>query len=353
MSRVNDIILLLRRSLERTRLSDFVPYSDIHILFRAIASVISEREVSLTTLFRLFYIYTSKGEYLDKRARDYGLTRLQGTRASGWVLITSPNQNSNIPKGLILSAPGLVLQYEVTYAIAVPKGLEVLTSIESLNEDASANLPAGVSLYSNFYPHVNFIVGRYRTPAGPQQGLSGAGEVESDEQFKQRLLRWLTRGSPVSKNSLSLLLESLPGIGKVHIQEHFPITGYFTVYLETKDSILLNRARALIDTNKAAGVSFIVSSILKTQVNISVIVSVGTSLDPEVIKSSIFAFIYKLPVGSGLSLKDLISYISQVSSSIKSVEISTPTQDISPLAGRAIYPGEIDVTLRARGLGYV
>lgn len=350
MSRVNDIIILLRRGLERTRLSDFVPYSDIHILFRAIASVLSEREVSLTNLFNLFYIYTAKGSYLDRRAKDYGLTRLTGTKAQGWVLIKSPNQDTNIPKGLILIAPGGILQYEVTYSVLSPKGVEVLTSVESLNQDPSANLPAGVKLYSNFYPHVDFIVGRYRTTNGPQLGLVGAGEMESDEAFRNRLLRWLIRGSPVSRDSLTLLLESIPGVAKVFIQEHYPITGYLTVYLGTTDSVILNRARALVNTNKAAGVSFIISSIQKVEVNVSVLLITISSIDALQIRSAISTFIHKLQVGAPLLISDLSSYISQQSSSIKSVEILDPLNNIQANPGRALSPGNIEVTIKVRGL---
>ena len=349
MARVNDIITLLRRGLERTRLSDFVPYSDIHILFRAIASVLSEREVSLTNLFNLFYIYTAKGSYLDRRAKDYGLTRLTGSRAQGWVLIKCPERDTSIPKGLILLAPGGVLQYEVTYSVFAPKGVEVLTSIESLNEDPSANLSAGVMLYSNFYPHVDFVVGRYRNINGPQQGLLGAGEMETDEAFRNRLLRWLVRGSPVSRESLTLMLESIPGLGKAFIQEHYPLTGYMTVYLGTSDSVLLNRARALMDTNKAAGVSFIISSIQKSEVNVSVTLSTEASLDAIQIRSSISNFIQRLPVGSAFLIPDLSAYISQQSSSIKAVDIQAPLSNIPSLSGRALYPGNIEVTIKVRG----
>jgi uncharacterized phage protein gp47/JayE len=350
MSRVNDIIILLRQGLERTRLSDFVPYSDIHILFRAIASVLSEREVSLTNLFNLFYIYTAKGSYLDRRAKDYGLTRLLGSKAQGWVLVNSPNQDTNIPKGLILIAPGGVLQYEVTYNVLSPKGIEVLTSIESLNQDPFANLPAGVQLYSNFYPQVNFVVGRYRNSNGPQQGLVGAGEVESDEAFRDRLLRWLVRGSPVSKESLTLMLESVPGLGKVFIQEHYPITGYMTVYLGTSDSVLLNKARALVNTNKAAGVSFNISSIQKAEVNISVALTTSTTLDAVQIRSAISSYIHRLQVGAPLLVSDLSSYISQQSPSIKSVEVLNPLTSIPARPGQALSPGDIEVTIKVRGV---
>lgn len=351
MSRVNNIISLFRSALAKTKFSNFAPYSDLHILFRAIASVLSEREVSINNVFNLFYIYYAKGAYLDKRSADYGIERLPGSKAIGYALVKCNSKDETIPVGAILSAPGAVLQYEVSKGANLSKGVEISLPIESLNLESEANLLAGTLLYSNFYPHVLFEVGRYRLPNGQaQQGLTGAGEKESDESLRRRLLQWLIRGSPTSKASLLSLVSAIPGVGKVTIQEHNPIPGYITVYVSTSDSNILNLVRSKISVHRAAGILFFVSSIQRVSIDISLRVSVIGSIDAAVLRSATNTFINRLDVGYGLKLADLVSYISQTNTDIKSVEILSPALDILGRSGVTLTPGEILIEIRDRRL---
>lgn len=350
--RIDTLIETFRRALGRSQLKDFTSYSDLYVLFRAVASVLTERESALTNLIDLYYIFNARGTSLDRRAYDYGLTRLQGSKARGQVLIRSTSQDVTIPKGLILSAPGNVLQYEVVSSVFIPRGLEVPTTIESLGEGSDSNLSAGVLLYSSFYPHVEFTIGRYRAPNGIAVGeVIGGDEVEDDDSFRVRLLQWISRGSAVSRSSLTITLQSIPGVGRVFIQEHSPVTGYITVFLGTSDSRILNQARRVVDLNKAAGISYIVQTIDRLTVTLSLTIYTIGPLDSGYLRGQLLRYLYRQTIGDIIRLADIVSYTAQQSNAIVSVVVDQPTRDIQLSAGQMVDIQDIELTIVDRRRG--
>lgn len=347
---IEQILNALRQGLQGTRLQAFTPYSDTYILLRAVAAVLSERESSLTNLIETFYIATSSGSYLDRRAKDFNLYRVTGTASKGTLLVLSDVLDVLLPYGLILRSADGLMEYQLSRQVQCPKGVEVLVPVESINLSAEANLPAGTILTTNFYPHVRFLVGRYRDPLlnQPKGDLVGGSGLESDYQFRLRVLQYLQQGSPTSKTALLGLLRQVDGLGDTVLVEHDPIPGYLTCYLGTTDSTRANQARLILDRNKAAGISIRTQPIVYKTVDIAIAVSFygRTPLLPDVIRNQVDRYVKGLSIGQPLLLGNLRQALIDLGSD--GVGIIKPTVDVSVGMGEMIRPGSIEVNVRSQ-----
>src|SRR4028119_466754 len=110
---VAQILTSMRDSLLGTPISNFSPYSNIYILYRAVAITLAEQDSLIEGMLSGFHLATASGGDLDRRARDYGITRLAGTGASGWVLANS-TEAVLLQPGALLTDPTSRYQYEVT-----------------------------------------------------------------------------------------------------------------------------------------------------------------------------------------------------------------------------------------------
>jgi uncharacterized phage protein gp47/JayE len=343
MRTISQVLDSMRESLEGGPLSNFSPYSNIYALYRAVAIVIAEQDSIMEGLLSGFHLGTAMGAELDRRALDYGISRLGGVGAKGWVLVRS-SQGAMLHAGTLLTDPTARYQYEVLQSTYIGVSVEVPVYVTSTSGSSTSNLPAGTYLTSSFYPSMTFLVGRYRDTSNgrPVSGISGGTDRESDTHLRDRLLQHLRNRSSSNRDSIYLAVRAIPGITKVILIEHEPIAGYFTVYVDTSDSILLGRVRSVIGKVKAAGISYLVKPITSIPVNVEVYVS-GSGYSPDAITTAIEVLISELPPSTPL----LVSSIREVVGSVvgvSSITNITPSVNVpAPPMGQVLVPGTIRI----------
>lgn len=334
---ITQILSSMRDSLVGTALSNFSPYSNVYILYRAVAIALVEQDSIIDGMVSGFHLATATGADLDKRANDYGLTRLSGSGAKGWVLAKS-TESVLLQAGTLLTDPTARYQYEVKEKVYVGVGVEVPIYVQSTSGTANSNLPAGTNLTSSFYPSMTFVVGRYRNTStdGTVGEVGGGTDREDDASLRSRLLQHLKNRSTSNKDSIYLAVRSVPGISRVILVEHDPITGYFTVYVDTNDSTLLNTVRNVVDKVKAAGVSHLVRPLIPTPINIEISVLGDRDIDSDVLRANIVSLIEGTPPTNTIYLDSIRAAALKVSGVVKVISI-TPNTDILPMRQGQVY----------------
>ncbi|WOL31315.1 baseplate J-like protein [Microcoleus phage My-WqHQDG] len=334
---IAQVLTSMRESLVGSPLSDFSPYSNVYILYRAVAIAMAEQDSLIEGMVSGFHLATATGTDLDKRANDYGLTRLAGGGAKGWVLAKS-SESVLLPAGVLLTDPSSRYQYEVRGKVYVGVGIEIPIYIQATSGTSSSNLPQGTYLTSSFYPSMSFVVGRYRdTSTGAAIGaIEGGSDRESDTSLRARLLQHLRNHSTSNRDSIYLAVRSVPGISRVMLVEHDPITGYFTVYVDTNDSTILTKVRAVVDTVKAAGISYLVRPMVPTPINIEISVSGARDIDTDVLRAEITSMIENTPPASPIYLDAMRAIALKVAGVSRVVSIA-PNTDILPIGQGQVY----------------
>ncbi|MBD2201536.1 baseplate J/gp47 family protein [Calothrix sp. FACHB-1219] len=312
-------------------LSRFSQYSNIYILFRSIASVISEHEYLIDQYRRSTSITLAERDDLDVKAYDYSLFRRPATPGSGFVLVTS-NEITQLSAGLILSSADGLVQFTLDDNYFVNNS-EVALPITSIERDYSVNLSAGTSLYSTFYPNIKFVIGQYRDSKGkPQIGISGAYPEESDDTFRQRILFYL---NSLEKGTYTAVYSTIlnSGIDRFYIKEHQPVTGYFTVFVNTSNERKLREIEEAIDSVKALGVAFIVRPLevvyLDVLLTVKLINTSNINSTVNAIREKIIQYFNDLDLGQPvdrLAIKNLALSVPNVSA----CSIQSPSNVISP-----------------------
>jgi uncharacterized phage protein gp47/JayE len=334
---IAQILTSMRDSLAGGPLSNFSPYSNVYILYRAVAIAIAEQDSLIEGMVSGFHLATATGIDLDRRANDYGLSRLAGGGSKGWVLAKS-SENVLLQAGVLLTDPTSRYQYEVKEKVYVGVGVEIPIYVQSTSGTVSSNLPSGTYLTSSFYPSMSFVVGRYRdTSTGAAIGaIEGGSDRESDTLLRARLLQHLRNRSTSNRDSIYLAVRSVPGINKVILMEHDPITGYFTVYVDTNDATLLTKVRAVVDTVKAAGISYLLRPMTPTFINIEISVLGARDINSDVLRAALTSMIENTPPVSPIYLDSIRATALKVAGVSRVVTI-IPNTDILPMKQGQVY----------------
>lgn len=345
---IDEIVEDIRGELTRLRseMASFLRYSNLHILFRAIASVISELEVKLQNIENESYIRTATKDYLDRRGKDYGVFRLNGTKAVGSVLVKGPR--INLPKGIILDTPNQSIQYETTQSITTFEEIEMPISIISLSRSSLANLPSGTRLYTPLFPLHSFTIGKYRDGLGiPQGGLVGGSEVETDDSYRDNILRNIKGPNTGTIASILSSLRSLPFIEKVYIEEHSPVSGYFTVVTDITDMENINQMKELINQVKPIGVSYMIRTLSSQLVDINLKLKITSltltsSIDTK-LKTDLRSLNSSFKPNQSLTRETISGIVLQVPG-VVGLDIVSPLQDISPSSGNLLQVDKVDIS---------
>lgn len=332
-------------------LSNFNPYTNVYAIFRSIASVITEQDVKLNTVFQNFYILTATGDYLDAKALDYGLYRSNGNYSRGYVLVKGTD--ALIPQGLVLSSPNQSLQFRTVSSIRTSDSVERAILVEGLTKSTESNLPAGTKLYAATLPGYSFTIGRYRDSLtlSPVGALENGSSRETDEDFRARILARL-RGTETGTKSaiMSAIKDSPYGSRRMYIQEHTPITGYFTIFIDSSDSEFIEGISQIVNQVKAAGVAFLIrpikirSVIVRLAVDILSIDAVATVQSQA--QNIINELNSRLTINKPLYKDSIVSSLS-ILDRVKSIKLIEPIGDVVPNNSELIVIEDIQFTFNS------
>lgn len=344
---VNDLILSFKKRLTSigSPLANFSPYSNVYALFRSIASVLSEQDTRLNNAINDSFVMTATGSNLDRRAEDFGLYRLIGTTSSGSILVKGI-EKTRMQKGTILSTSSRALQFELLDTIELKPNREVLGKVRALSNGSQYNLPQGTKLYSISYSNVEITVGYSRNPINgtPIGSISGGSLAESDNEFRSRILdsiRKKDRYVGTSSNLKEQIL-TLPYVTKVFINNHSPVTGYFTVYVDNRDQRDLNYIRLFINSIKPVGTLFLLKPLIMKPVSISIECEGGSRDTKSTLTSAVMDYLSALSIGEPLKLSDLSHYLTSIH---PRATITSPVTDIYPGKESIISASSIKVLI--------
>jgi uncharacterized phage protein gp47/JayE len=345
---VNEVMQTMRRGLQSlsSPLANFSPFSNIYALLRSSAIIAAEQDLLLSNIENSFYLDTAKAEELDRKASDVGLARQLGLPASGFVLASA--SQIEIPSGTVLTNAQQTLQFTTTADVFIYT--ENPIPITSVDNTSDANLDAGIRLFSARYPQVTFVVGKYRDPTTkePQVSLVGGKSSESDRQLRSRISSYITSLARGTREAIyTAILSYVPG--RIYIKEHTPATGFITVYIDSQDARVQASVRALIDQNKASGVSYIVKPLQVYRTSVSLLLNTDR---PDIyqatlseVKARITSYGESIPLGGTMSLSS-IAAIALAVPGITNCQVITPTEDISVEAESAIGIDSLVIDLR-------
>lgn len=287
MKSISDIITQIQQVLQSlgSPLASFTQYSNIYIIFRAVASIISDQYTYLNNVILNSTILSATGLNLDDRAKEYNLFRLPGSYATGYIYCTSPT-NITLPINTIFSAPNSTYQFQTTQSYSITTS-GTFVSIQSLSPTEAANIANGVVLTSSLYPSIKAVVGNTLDINGlPTGSLLGGVSPELDYAFRQRILGYL---NTLQKGTLSTITNTLQnfGINIFYIKESYPVTGYFTIYIDTTNQSILDSIENNIILIKPIGTSFELKGISYTYIDLTFAVTVSSLTLASTISDSI------------------------------------------------------------------
>ena len=353
MKSITEIINSFKTNLTNlgSPLASFTNYSNIFMIFRSIGAVISQQYSDLDNYYLNSFLASATKDNLDARARDFNIVRNQGSFASGYVFTTS-TVDTAIPVNTILNSPNINYQFQTTQS-AISTAIGVYIPITSLLATELANLNAGTVLTSSFYPNIKFVVANSVGLTGNYiGGLEGGRSSESDLSFRNRIISQINNQSKGTIDAVINKLNEL-NITKFFIKEGYPVTGYFTVYVNTLDQSLIDLVEESLMLVKPIGTAFEIKSIQTTFIDLRFIVTLTSVEFAESVADNIrqicFNYFEGLELGQELYPVNLAVLCSNIQG-IRDIRIVDPAASkVTALKDTLLKIRNIDLTLNTGG----
>lgn len=352
MSRsIDEILNQIRKVLkeQNSNLSTFPEYGNLYVIFRSIASVISEQDAELDITKDSLFLNTATNTNLDRKAVERGIVRSKGFRANGYVIAESKvlanNSFTTIPKNTILINPFTNKQY-ITLESAVLNIPRKSIKVESVELDSSSNLEAGTKLLSNFFNNITFTVGSfYNTLSNSYEGdIVGGAEEESDEELRTRILNRVLSKQMSTSSAIRIKAESVSGVNEVLIEENNPSIGYINVFIDNTNYNTINLVKQEVELVKPLGTIINVKSFTNFTLNITANITLNNSTNQRdkiiEIRSRITNFIANL---NNTFTKEALAGTLLNLSYISNVEIISPLQTINISPKEKFVIGSINI----------
>lgn len=286
MAKSIDKILSEIRSVLREENSDlatFPDYGNLYAIFRSIASVISDQDAELDSIYNSLFLNTTTDENLNKRALEYGIQRLEGSRATGSIIIETPSsisrlRNTTIQRGLILLNPFTNKQYITLDPVLLDRN-RVVVRVESLESSNEVNLESGTKLTSNFYKNIDFTVGDFfNSLTREYEGdITGGSNKETDDELRRRILEIVQVKQSSTKDAIRITALQIQGVQEVLIEENVPSIGYINIYIDNSNFDIINQVKLNVEKVKPLGTIVNVKSFSNFTLNINVNINLANS----------------------------------------------------------------------------
>lgn len=240
---------------------------------------LTQTYIELDGILEKAFAQTAYGEWLEKRAAEYGVYRKPGTRAYGAATFYGA-KGTNIPEGT-LAQTDAGLQYASVKQATIEMD-SVVVNVKAVSEGTQYNIPArtitqlpvqltGITKVENIEP------------------ISEGSDIETESDFLQRLLlKVRAPATSGNKNHYKQWALEIPGIGDARV---FPLwNGAGTVKVIVVDSNrqsvdpegeLLKTVKSYIEENRPIGANVTVQSAKRLDINIKANVELkkGYTLD--------------------------------------------------------------------------
>jgi len=230
-----------------------------------VALELAELYIQLGHLHRVSFVTASYGDYLDLRAREWGLARRPATRATGAITLTG-KAGVVVPTGTKFRT-GAGVEFELTADAGIDAGGTGTGGIRAVVAGVAGNVMAetiteiptsiqGLQSVSNAEP------------------TSGGAEVETDDMLRERLLERMSR--PATSGNIYHYIQwakAVPGIGDARVVPIWDGPGTVKVILldanrQPASAELVAQVTAYIEAERPIGA--IVTVVAATGVSINV-----------------------------------------------------------------------------------
>lgn len=183
----------------------------------------------------MFFLATTSGEYLDRRAADEGVVRNPGSKAAGFATASRSTPapfGQLIPRGTIFETEDGLVQFVAKDDVTLAQGeTSVSFAIEAVNVGSAGNLQTGTILRQ-----VGVAISLIETVSVDSPGLSGGLDKESDESLRARILE-LARKDEGSgnKSNYEIWAKEVSGVGYVLVEPLWQGPGTVRVVILDQD----------------------------------------------------------------------------------------------------------------------
>jgi uncharacterized phage protein gp47/JayE len=335
---------------ERTSLSNFNVGSVVRTLSEVYAEVAAELYAYAAGMLKQGFLDTATGFWLDRKAKEFGLTRKPAGKAEGLVVYSRKipkTTNIPIPEGSIVTTPkdssGLEYRYFTTAPAVLLSGESSVTVPVIAEQDGKIyNVgPGSITRMKTFISGVDAVT-------NPPDWLTIVGvDEESDAALRQRcFLAWeeLSQGGTAAAYVSWAL--SVPGVKSAFVDDSLPRgDGTLDVYIMGEaglpDPALIEAVQTVVDDRRPITADALVlapdpvvvaiaavvipragydSVVIDTEIRRRLAVFFGQVDDPELALAP-------LGVGKDVMLSQLVALIMGVPG-VYAVELSSPAHNV-------------------------
>lgn len=236
---------------------------------------------SLNALIPIAYPDETSGEYIDKKAANYGITRKPGTKASAVMTFTGTD-GTIIPAGTVfLTADGL--EYETIASATIASGTATATA-KSVEVGELYNVAAGT-----ITQQTKSITG---LSSVTNAAATGGTDAETDASLVERLYAYLQK--PASSGNVYHYEQwalAVPGVGGAKVTPLWDGPGTVKVLIvgsnkQSVDETIVTNCAAYIEDHRPIGATVTVLSATGLSIDVSASITVDSSTTKETVKTA-------------------------------------------------------------------
>ena len=290
--------------------------SDIGVRMKVLAGEVFSLQSEYEFVKRQMFPDTAEGEYLDRHAKQRGLTRRNGTKAAGEVkfyLDIPLDYDVVIPEGTVLSTRGDDPQrFEALCEAVISSGQRAVTCMaEAVNAGNNGNVTADTITVIVTPVHTLLsVVNEYM--------MTDGSDEETDEQLRRRVLDSFVN-IPNGTNKAFYIQSTLEveGVRAAGAAAGVRGAGTLDIYImsDTGDPSeeLINNVKRHLEELREINVDIEVGTLVKVPINIYVSVTVKSGYDfaqvQENIQSAIGEYFSLMGAGEDFYLSEVGEYI--------------------------------------------
>ena len=257
-----------------------------------------------------FYIQTAVGDFLDKRAEDFGLFRKQGEKATNPTVTFSRQvaaiSDIPIPEGTTFATPpdaqGGRLNYLTTEDGVLTTGntsvnIAAIASETGESYNISAGEPLEITSSLDAIDSVSIST-----------SFSGGTNTESDDELRERLKLFIASLGKATKQALRSTALNVAGVRFAKVVESGTNDGIVTMYIDDggggASSTLINQVRDAEENTRAAGIILNIYGVNRILINVTgtIVLEDGYTLAPvlSLVISRVTNFLNSLDVGENV-----------------------------------------------------
>jgi len=335
---------------EKTGLTNFNVGSVVRTTTEVFAEVVAELYAFGAGMLKQGFLDTATAFWLDRKAKEYGLTRKPAVKAEGTVVYsrkTAKDTNVPIPEGSIVTTPkdqsGTEYRYFTTEEVVLLAGeLSVEAPVIAENAGSAYNVgPGSISKMKTFITGIDAVT-------NPEEWLTTVGvDEETDAALRQRcFLAWeeLSQGGTAAAY-ISWAL-SVAGVKSAFVDDTLPRgEGTVDVYIMGEagppDPALIEAVQEVVDDNRPITADALVFSpeVVTIPITLTVTPRAGydtTAMDTEIRRRLSVFFgdiedatlpITPLGVGKDVVIAQIVGVVMAVPG-VYSVVVEEPEADV-------------------------